>query len=62
MTRSKSSAFDFGRLTRFGVFNLSGIVALTVIGLLVHNQAEAGGIAIDTPRGSSRAIPSASPS
>ena len=52
MHRSKYLAFDFGCLTRFGVFNLSGIVAMAVLTLVLggNNRAEAN-IIISTPAG-----------
>ena len=53
MHRSKSPAFDIGRLTRFGVVKLTSIVALVVLtlGLGGNNRANAAGISINTPAG-----------
>ena len=52
MNHSKSSACDFGRLTRFGVVNLPRVVVLAMLTLVVVGSSRAeGGIIITTPPG-----------
>ena len=51
MHRTKSSAFDIGRLTRLGVFKLSSIVALAAITLGLGGSGAEAGIMIATPAG-----------